>query len=124
MARVPVFRISLSNATLLSGGYLLVGALVEVIRRTVNPRWADELSWKLEAFPAGILRVVGLLEPLREAYAHGLMSQTQVRLAYAGSAVLVIYVIGVMVGAAMWLLMKLGRREDGAQTPPPASQKP
>jgi hypothetical protein len=106
---VPVFRISFTNATLLAGGYLVLGALVELVRRFANPRWADQLSWSLEAFPAGILRSVGLLDPLREAYASGRLHETHVRLIYAGAVVAVVYGIGMGVGTLMWLLMR-GRR--------------
>ncbi|MBE2254299.1 MAG: hypothetical protein IAE78_32520 [Myxococcus sp.] len=103
---VPVFRVSFANATILSAGYLLVGALVELVRRAWNPRWAEQLSWSMEAFPAGILRTVGLLDALREAYASGGLHETHVRLIYAGSVVVTIYAIGLGVGAVMWLLLR------------------
>jgi len=108
-AAIPVFRISFANATLLSAGYLLVGALVEVIRRTWNPRWAEQLSWSMEAFPAGILRTFGALDPLREAYASGALQQTHVRLIYAGAVVFTVYGIGLLVGALMWLMVRSRR---------------
>lgn len=113
-AAIPVFRISFANATLLAGGYLLVGAIVEGIRRTFNPRWAEQLSWSMEAFPAGILRTVGLLNPLRDAYAAGTLKETHVRLIYAGSVVLTVYAIGLGVGVVMWLMMR-GRRQPQSQ---------
>ncbi len=113
-APIPVFRISFANATLLSGGYLLVGAIVEGIRRTINPRWAEQLSWSMEAFPAGILRTVGLLNPLRDAYAAGTLKETHVRLIYAGSVVLTVYAIGLGVGVLMWLMMR-GRKQPQSQ---------
>lgn len=103
---IPVFRISFANATLLAAGYLVVGALVELVRRQWNPRWAEQLSWSMEAFPAGILRTLGLLNPLRDAYAQGMLKETHVRLIYAGAVVATIYAIGLAVGFAMWLLMR------------------
>lgn len=106
-APIPVFRISFSNATILSVGYLLVGAGVELVRRVWNPRWAEQLSWSMEAFPAGILRTVGALQPLRESYAHGSLAETQVRLIYAAAVVLTVYVIGLGVGGLMWLVMRV-----------------
>jgi len=109
-APVPVFRISFTNASLLAGGYLVVGALVELVRRQWNPRWAEQLSWSMEAFPAGILRVVGLIDPLREAYAQGSLRETHVRLIYAASVVITVYLIGMGVGALMWLMMAIGKR--------------
>lgn len=105
-SKVPVFRISFANATILSAGYLLVGAVVEVVRRFWNPRWAEQLSWSMEAFPAGVLRVVGLLDPLREAYADGRLQETHVRLIYAAAVVLTVYAIGLSVGLAMSLLTR------------------
>lgn len=113
-AAIPVFRISFANATLLAGGYLVVGAIVEGVRRTFNPRWAEQLSWSLEAFPAGILRSVGLLNPLRDAYAAGTLRETHVRLIYAGAVVFTVYAIGLGVGALMWLAMR-GRRQPQSQ---------
>jgi hypothetical protein len=112
-AAIPVFRISFANATLLAGGYLVVGAVVEVIRRAWNPRWAEQLSWSLEAFPAGILRTFGLLDPLREAYAAGSLEETHVRLIYAAAVVLTVYGIGLMVGALMWLMVRSRRAPTG-----------
>lgn len=113
-AAIPVFRISFANATLLAGGYLVVGAIVEGVRRTFNPRWAEQLSWSLEAFPAGILRTVGLLNPLRDAYAAGTLRETHVRLIYAGAVVFTVYAIGLGVGGLMWLAMR-GRRQPQSQ---------
>lgn len=109
---VPVFRISLTNATILCGGYLLVGAVVEGVRRLFNPRWAEQLSWSMEAFPAGILRTVGLLTPLKEAYASGALHETTVRLAYAAAVAVTVYGIGLAVGSLMWLSMRLRRRSS------------
>ena len=111
-AAIPVFRISFANATLLSAGYLVVGAVVEVVRRTWNPRWAEQLSWSMEAFPAGILRTFGVLDPLREAYAAGTLHETHVRLIYAAAVVLTVYGIGLLVGASMWLMVR-SRRSAG-----------
>jgi hypothetical protein len=105
-APIPVFRISFANATVLAAGYLLVGALVEVARRTANWRWAEKVSWSMEAFPAGILRSFGLLDPVREAFADGRIDQTHVRLIYAGAVVLVVYGIGLGVGFLMWLVTR------------------
>lgn len=105
-APIPVFRISFANATLLAGAYLLVGALVEVARRTANWRWAEKMAWSMEAFPAGILRSFGLLDPVREAFADGRIDQTHVRVIYAAAVVLVVYGIGLGVGFLMWLLTR------------------
>jgi hypothetical protein len=110
---VPVFRISLSNASLLSGLYLLIAALVEVVRRLWNPRWIDRVSLSLEAFPARTLELVGLFEPIRRAWVEDRISPLQVRLIYGVTTVVIIFTLGTLVGAVMWLIAKLaGRRSD------------
>lgn len=109
-APIPVFRISVSNATILSVGYLVVGAGIELVRRLWNPRWAEQVSWSMEAFPAGILRTLGALQPLRESYANGVLAETHVRLIYAAAVVVTVYGIGLGVGGLMWLVMRLRPR--------------
>ena len=49
MAKVPVFKISLTNATILSGTYLVIAVAVELVRRAWNPRWIERVSLSLEA---------------------------------------------------------------------------
>lgn len=112
--RVPVFRISLTNAALLSGAYLAVGAAVEVVRREWSPRWADRLSLALEAFPARMLHFMGVFEPMRDAFVAGRLSVTQVRLAYAVTTVTLIFLLGLAVGGLMWgfARLKLRRAAD------------
>jgi hypothetical protein len=102
MPRLPVMRISLNNAALLSGLYLAVGTVVEVVRRAFNARWAEALSLSMEAFPARLLDWCGLLEPVRQAYAAETVSPTLVRLLYGSVTVAVIFATGVLVGGLMW----------------------
>lgn len=109
-APVPVFRISLANASLLSGVYLLVAALVELIRRAWNPRWIDRASFSLEAFPARTLELLGLFEPLRKAWVANELSPIQVRLIYGLTTITVIFTLGALVGALMWLIAKVASR--------------
>jgi hypothetical protein len=109
-AQRSVFRISFNNATFLVAGYLLFGALVELARRQSNWRWAERVSWSMEAFPAGVLRMIRLLNPVREAYANGDLTELQVRFIYAGAVVVVVYLIGMSVGALMWLFLRVSRR--------------
>jgi hypothetical protein len=107
---VPVFKISLTNATLLASFYLLVAALVELTRRLWNPRWIERVSLSMEAFPARTLEVFGLFEPLREAWVKGRLSQLQVRFIYSLTTVVVIFVLGASVGVAMWGVATAARR--------------
>lgn len=106
-APVPVFRISLANATLLSGLYLFVAAAVELIRRAWNPRWIDRLSFSMEAFPARTLELFGLFEPLRLAWAHDQLTPLEVRFIYGLTTVSVIFTLGMAVGAVMWLIARV-----------------
>lgn len=110
MTKIPVFRISLANATLLSVVYLLVAVVVEVLRRALNPRWAERLSLSLEAFPARTLELLGLFEPLRRAWVEGHLSDLHVRLIYGAITVGVIFSLGLTVGAVMWGVAALAQR--------------
>ena len=79
---LPVFRISAHNATLLSALYLAIATVLEGIRRIWNPRWTEKACLAMEAFPARALDVVGLLEPIKHAYAWGNISEMSVRLVF------------------------------------------
>jgi hypothetical protein len=112
---VPVFRISLANASLLSGLYLVVAVLVELVRRVWNPRWIDRVSLSMEAFPARTLELFGLFDPLRRAWVEGRLSQLEVRLIYGLTTVAVIFTLGTLVGVLMWLIAKLASRSEASK---------
>jgi hypothetical protein len=107
---LEVFRISLTNASMLSALYLMTAVVVEGVRRTWNPRWAERLSLALEAFPARTLEVLGLLEPLRQAWLSHTVTDLGVRVVYGATTVALIFTLGLTVGAAMWALLWLFRR--------------
>ncbi|MFZ5441522.1 MAG: hypothetical protein ACOZQL_16060 [Myxococcota bacterium] len=107
---IPVFRISLANATLLSGLYLLVAVSVEVIRRVWNPRWVDHLALALEAFPARTLALLGLFEPIRRAFSEQKIGSLEVRLIYGLTTVGVIFTLGLLVGVVMWIIARAASR--------------
>jgi hypothetical protein len=110
---LPVFRISVHNATLLSALYLGIATALEGIRRVFNPRWAEKACLAMEAFPARAIDVVGLLEPIKHAYAWGNISELQVRLLFGVATVVVIFILAVLVGSGMWLFTKaLTRKEE------------
>lgn len=117
MTRVPVFRISLNNATLLSGLYLVVAVVTELVRRQWNPRWLERVSLSLEAFPARTLELLGLFEPIRNAWVEGRLSQLEVRFIYAATTVGVIFTLGFAVGLVMWGLAALGNRGGKSSAP-------
>lgn len=114
MANVPVFKISLTNASILSGLYLLVAVVVELVRRAWNPRWIERVSLSLEAFPARTLELLGLFEPLRRAWVEERISPLGVRFVYGLTTVAVIFALGLAVGAVMWLIAKLAARPEKA----------
>ena len=107
---VPVFKISLTNASILSGLYLLIGVLVELLRRVWNPRWLDQVSLSLEAFPARTLELFGLFEPLRRAWVEDRISPLGVRFVYGFTTVGVIFTLGLAVGALMWVISRIAAR--------------
>ena len=113
MAKIPVIRISLTNASILSGLYLLVAIAVELVRRTWNPRWVERVSRSLEDFPARTLELFGLFEPLRSAWVEGKISPLGVRLIYGLTTILVIFALGLAVGGVMWLIGRLAARPRG-----------
>ena len=104
---IPVFKISLTNASILSGLYLGIGVLVELMRRVWNPRWLEQVSLSLEAFPARTLALFGLFEPLQRAYVQGDLDPTGVRFIYGITTIIVIFTLGMMVGLLMWIISKV-----------------
>ena len=111
---LPVFRISFHNATLLSALYLGIATVLEGIRRVFNPRWAEKACLAMEAFPARAIDVVGLLDPIKHAYAWGNISELQVRLVFGVATVVVIFLLAVLVGSGMWLFAKVLSRKEAA----------
>lgn len=106
----PVFRLSLTNATVLSVLYLTVAAMVELTRRFSSARWAERASFALEVFPARSLDFLGLFEPMRRAWIQGRLSDAQVRVLYGATTVVLIFGLGLVVGLGMWALVKLSAR--------------
>jgi len=113
MANVPVLKISVTNASILSGLYLLIAVVVELVRRAWNPRWLERISLSLEAFPARTLELFGLFEPLRRAWVEGRISPLGVRFVYGLTTVAVIFTLGMLVGGAMWIVSRLTARSEG-----------
>lgn len=111
---LPVVRISLHNATLLSALYLAAATALEGIRRIWNPRWAEKACLAMEAFPARALDVVGLLDPIKREYAWGNLSQFHVRLMFGAATIVVIFLLALVVGGGMWLFAKFALRQEQA----------
>ena len=111
---LPVFRISVHNAALLSALYLGAATALEGIRRIWNPRWAENACLAMEAFPARALEVVGLLDLMKREYAWGNLTQMHVRLMFGVTTILVIFLLALVVGGGMWLFAKLAFKQEQA----------
>ena len=102
-----MFRISLSNASLLSVLYMVAGLIIESARRWGHFTWAERASLSMEIFPARTLQLFGAFEPLQHAFFEQRVTDWQVRLIYAVTSVTVIFVSGMVVGTLMWGVSKL-----------------
>ena len=110
---LPIFRISLYNATLLSGMYLLAATVLELVRRNFPARWADKACLEMEKFPARTLDLVGLLDPLKRAYAWGQVTDWQVRIAFGLTTIGLIFALAMLVGGGMWIFARYVARPEG-----------
>jgi hypothetical protein len=94
----PLLRIMGSNAFLLSIVYLLVGIAVEGARRLYPSSLVKRVSLSLDSLPARALEFLGLMEPLRADYLNGKLPDYQVRLIFAGTTIVIIFVLAFVVG--------------------------
>jgi hypothetical protein len=108
--RVPLLRLMMANAAILSAIYLSVGTAIEVIRRVYPMRWAEHASLAMDALPARVLEICGLLTQLRHFYAQGHLSEFWLRFAFGAVAIGVIFFLGAVVGGAMAALRRMVRR--------------
>lgn len=104
---VPLFRIMVGNATLLSLVYLAVGTAVELVRRFYPARWVDRAGLVLDSLPARTLELVGAMVPLRTAYGYGQLSEMQLRIIFSLTTIVIIFGMALIVGAGMWLVRRI-----------------
>lgn len=116
--KVSLFRVSVTNASLVSGLYLLTAVVIELTRRIWNPRWVERALLSLEAFPARTLDFLGLFEPLRQAWAQGRLSAMDVRFIYGLTTVSVVFALSLMVGLVTALLARVLVRSGQSEDPP------
>ena len=110
-APVPLWRVMGANSFLLSVLYLALGTGVELGRRLAPSRPLLRVSLALDALPARAMELVGVLEPLRQAYYAGQVSERGVRMAFILATLVIIHALAFLVGAGMWLLRgRLQRR--------------
>ncbi len=94
----PLVRLVVLNALTLSAGYLIIGLVVECIRRLYPSRGVLTLSFALDALPAEVLSLCGLLGPLREGYLGGHVSEAGLRGIFGGTALAVIFLLATVLG--------------------------
>ena len=94
----PLLRIMGSNAFLLSIVYLMVGIAVEAARRLYPTRFVQRLSLSLDSLPARALELVGAMDSLRTEYLDGKILDYQVRLIFAGTTIVIIFMLAFVVG--------------------------
>ena len=104
---LPLMRIMGGNAFLLSVLYLLVGIVVEGARRVWPSIFLQRLSLSLDSLPARALELVGLMEPLREAYFAQQIRESVVRLVFGVTTIVIIFLLAVVVGVFMGSLRSL-----------------
>ncbi|RKG73732.1 hypothetical protein D7V88_35990 [Corallococcus terminator] len=109
------------NAFLLSVLYLLVGIVVELLRRRSSSPTVARLSMALDSLPARALEVVHGLEPLRAAYFDGRISDLGVRVLFGIVTVAVIFLLALVVGAIMAVLRWAVLRAASSKGGPPQS---
>ena len=112
---LPLMRIMSGNAFLLSILYLAVGVGVEAARRLWPSIFLQRLSLSLDSLPARALELVGLMQPLRNAYFSGHMPEYGLRLIFGATTVAIIFLLAVGVGLVMgtlrgFLLRRAARR--------------
>lgn len=104
--QIPLFRIMLGNATLLSVAYLTLGVGVELLRRFYPLKWIPRAALLLDSLPGRTLELVGIMEPLRVAYVYGRVDETGLRVIFALTTLLIIFAMAIVVGVGMWLLRR------------------
>jgi hypothetical protein len=105
-------RIMGGNAFLLSVLYLLVGIGVEGARRLWPSIFLQRLSLSLDSLPARALELVGGMQPLRDAYFTGRISEFKLRLVFGLTTIVIIFLLAVVVGLLMGSLRGLALHQS------------
>ena len=100
--RIPLGRVMLGTAFLLSIIYLFVGVAIEVLRWKLPYRWVVKTSLVLDSLPMQVLELLGLLEPVKESYVSGALSGFWLRVIFGATAVGVIFALAAFVGLLTW----------------------
>lgn len=95
-----------ANATLLSIIYLLIGILVEVLRRVYPADWVMRAVLAIDSLPARTLELLGAMSRLRTAYAYGKVDEIALRLVFSATTIVIIFLMAAIVGVGMWLMRR------------------
>lgn len=109
---VPLFRIMFGNATLLSVVYLALGVVLELLREYYPAKWVQRATLVLDSLPARTLELLGLMEPIRHAYAYDRISTAMLRVIFAGTTIGIIFLMALIVGTGMWLMRQFLYRRN------------
>jgi len=110
--RFPLLRIMLGNALLLSGIYLFLGLVVEVLRRWFPSERVDTFSLTLDSLPGRVLILLRVMPRLRELHLYHSLSNTMLRLIFALTTVGVIFALALVVGVAMFIVAWIAERRS------------
>ena len=100
---VPIFRISMANATVLSVAYLLMALVVDASRAWFPFYWTERASFTVEWIPSRTLDWLGLLEPMKRAVLDDRLTNFEARLILGLTSIAGIFAIALAVGTVMWL---------------------
>ena len=108
----PLLRLVVGNALLLAAAYFAVGLLVETLRRFYPARSVLTVSFALDALPARVLSILGLLEPLRDAYLGGRLTEAGLRAVFGCTALAVIFLLATVLGLVTAWVRRLFHRNE------------
>ena len=119
LARFPLLKVMMGNAFLLCVIYLTTGLLVETLRRIYPLRVVDNLARAMDALPARVLELMGLLPRLHDSYGYGnladggeqLLARVGLRVVFGLTTMAIIFVMALAVGAGMYGVRRLFERQ-------------
>lgn len=115
-SRLPLMRIMLANAMLLSAAYALLGIVISLFQEHSPSRASERASLMIDSLPARALELVGLMGPIREAYFSQQIDRFEIRLIFGATAMVIIFALAFVVGGTTAGLRRLAERRS-SRTP-------
>ena len=103
-------RMVVANSYFLSGLYLCVGIVTELLRLYWPRHEVLRFAFALDSLPARALEELGVLGTVRDWYVLGQLNGFAVRMIFGLTTVTVIFVLALVIGGAMWSLQSLRTR--------------